>query len=216
MRLDVSRVQAAGGDVVVDVVVVVMGRHVMGRHGHVMTVRQRVAGLVGQPFLGRGGGLLAGLLAVVLSLVGDRLGHVALLRHVNVPPALARRPRLPRGVHFLEGRAHCGAALVGCGELLRHRLLGAVNATPVQGRGAVHVLGLRPVAGQGDRVRSVLGVARLARHLRSLRAHAQVIGRWCRLVLVQHDHHDRGLAGSLHITTHDRIHAVRRIIIERI
>lgn len=69
---------------------------------------------------------------------------VALLRHVNVPPALARRPRLPRGVHVLEGRAHCGAALVGCGEPLRHRLLGAVNATPVQGRGAVHVLVFDP------------------------------------------------------------------------
>ena len=156
MRLDVRRVQRTGRDGVV-------------------AVPHRVAGPVGQPFLGRGGGLLAGLLAVVLSLVGDRLGHVALLRHVNVPPALARRPRLPRGVHVLEGRAHCGAALVGCGEPLRHRLLGAVNATPVQGRGAVHVLGLRPVAGQGDRVRSILGVARLARHLRSLRADAQMI-----------------------------------------
>ena len=43
-----------------------------------------------------------------------------------------------------------------------------------------------------------------------------MIRRWCRLVLVQHDHHDRGLAGSLHITTHDRIHAVRRIIRETI
>ncbi|VUX62207.1 Uncharacterised protein [Bifidobacterium pseudocatenulatum] len=197
MRLDVRRVQRTGRDGVV-------------------AVPHRVAGPVGQPFLGRGGGLLAGLLAVVLSLVGDRLGHVALLRHVNVPPALARRPRLPRGVHVLEGRAHCGAALVGCGELLRHRLLGAVNATPVQGRGAVHVLGLRPVGGQADRVRSILGVARLARHLRSLRADAQMIGRRLRLVLVQHDHHDRRLAGSLHITTHNRIHAVRRIIREAI
>ena len=197
MRLDVRRVQATGGDGVVPV-------------GH------RVAGLVGQPLRRRGGGLLAGLLGIRLALVGDRLGHAALPGDIHIPPTLARRPRLPRGVHIRVGRAHGGIALIGRGELLRHRLLGAVDATPMQDRGAAHVLGLRPVGGQADHIRRIGGVTRLARHLRSLRAHAQMIRRRCRLVLVQHDHHDRRLAGSLHIATHDRIHAVRRIIIERI
>lgn len=70
-----------------------------------------------------------------------------------MPPCFATstsHQRLPAGHDSHEASISLKDALtvalplLDAGELLRHRLLGAVNATPVQGRGAVHVLGLRP------------------------------------------------------------------------
>mgnify|MGYP000066728270 CR=1 FL=1 len=83
MRLDVRRVQRAGGDGVV-------------------AVLHRLAGLVGQPFLGRGGGLLAGLLAVVLSLWETASAMLPCFATSTSHQRLPAGHGLPRGVHFLE------------------------------------------------------------------------------------------------------------------
>ena len=143
--------------------------------------------------------------------------HLALLRDVHVVIVGAGGPGFPCLVHVPETERHVLGRVVVLRELFGRGAGRAVQSGPMQGDGARHVLADRTVAtARGDRVGHVAGRAGLGERAAGLRADGQVVVRRCGLVLVEHDHHDRRLRGSPHITTHDRIHAVRRIIRETI